>query len=256
MFEPENDLERSLVKASTDPSHRPQFIRDLLDSVIYLINAGHESLDIQGGVLQEGTNINIASWHHHGDEWLPIFSSLKRLQQSIQNDETYLQLNAKDFFEFTLGANVILNPSHDYGKEFLPAEIESMLDGSIFRTPQSYRVEDETKVILGQPSQFPTALVTALSRLFSKHRTIKAAYLAHFFNPARDEVPHTLIGIDTDGNWDAIVGEAGMVSQDVLAKDEIVDFMRLVPGDTGPSHYMLHETKPFYQKSFLRRLFG
>jgi len=39
---------------------------------------------------------------------------------------------ARDFLELTRGADVLLNPGSDYGKELLASEIESLLDGSIF----------------------------------------------------------------------------------------------------------------------------
>ncbi|MFN9717937.1 MAG: enhanced serine sensitivity protein SseB C-terminal domain-containing protein [Planctomycetota bacterium] len=256
MFEPQNDLEHSLMRAATDPSQRPQFYRDLLAADIYLINVGGESLDIQDGVLSEGSNVQMQSWRRDGEDWLPIFSSLPRLQECLQTESTYLQLNAKSFFEITRGAHVILNPNLDYGKEFTATEIEGMLDGSIFRTGQGYTAKQDTKVLIGQPAEYPTALVKALSRLFVKHRDIKAGYLAHFFNPERDERPHTLIGIDATGDWDSIVGDAGMVAKETLPENEIVDFVRVSADDTGVSQYMLHGTKPFYKKSFLRNVFG
>jgi len=255
MFEPENDLERSLMKAATNPSHRPQFYRDLLGSVVFVINANPQPLAVQDGVLQQGAQVAIQPWERNGMSWLPIFSSLSRLQQSLQVEATYLQLNARDFFELTSGANVVLNPGLDYGKEFLPEEIAGMLDSSVFRAGSGYRVEQETKVLLGQPAKYPTELVTALSRLFTKHRGVKAAYLAHFFNASRDEAPHTLIGIDSEGDWDSIVGEAGMVAQNVLASGEIVDFLRVSKSDSGPSQYLLNETKPFYRRSLLGLVF-
>ena len=42
MFEPVNDLERSLMKVATDPAFRPQFHRDLLDADIFVVNGGNE----------------------------------------------------------------------------------------------------------------------------------------------------------------------------------------------------------------------
>jgi len=36
-FEPENALERSLMKAATDPAHCPQFYRDLLESDLFIL---------------------------------------------------------------------------------------------------------------------------------------------------------------------------------------------------------------------------
>ena len=44
MLDPENDLEHSRVKAATDPSHRPQFYRDVLAlgvQMLLLANLDH-----------------------------------------------------------------------------------------------------------------------------------------------------------------------------------------------------------------------
>jgi hypothetical protein len=256
MFEPSNDLENSLVKASSDTSHRPQFYRDLLDSDVFVVNAGGGSLEIENGVVQRGGNIQLESWQRDGQNWIPMFSSLARLEQSLQSEATYLRLNAKAFFEITRGSNVILNPNLDYGKEFTVTEISSILDGSIFHAGQGYIVEKETKVLLGQPSKYPTALVESLSRLFRKFSTVKAAYLAHIYNPERDETPHTLIGIDAVDDWDRFVADAGVVAKETISSNEIVDFVRVSPGEPGVSQYLLHETKPFYKKSLLRNLLG
>jgi hypothetical protein len=255
MFKPDNHLEQSLVKAATDLSHRPQFYRDLLLSDIYVVNSGSESLDIQDGVLQEGSNIELQSWQRDGEAWLPVFSSLSRLRQSLQVEANYLRLNAKSFFEITRGANVILNPNLDYGKEFTAAEIASLLDGNNSPAGHQYTLEKETQVVIGQPATYPTELINALSRLFPKHPKVKAAYLAHLFNPESDERPHTLIGIDAENDWDAIVGDAGIVAKETVAENEIVDFICIARDGSSISQY-LRETKPFYKKSFLRSLFG
>lgn len=39
-FEPQNELERSLVRASSDPAHRPQFYRLLAESDLFVIQEG------------------------------------------------------------------------------------------------------------------------------------------------------------------------------------------------------------------------
>jgi hypothetical protein len=160
-----------------------------------------------------------------------------------------LRLNAKSFFEITRGANVVLNPNLQYGKEFTTTEIASILDGSILHAGQRYIAEKATQVLLGQPAVYPTKLVESLSRLVHRLPTVEAAYLAHIHNPARDEAPHTLIGIEAASEWDRIIGDAGMIAQDTLPPDEIVDFVRVSPDDTGVSQYLLYETTPFYRKS-------
>jgi type III secretion system (T3SS) SseB-like protein len=249
MFTPENDLERSLVKAATDPSHRPQFYRDLLASDIFVISSGDAAMDIRDGVLKQGATVAIQRWRRDGQDWLPIFSSLPRLRQNLAAEANYLRLNARNFFEMTRGTHVILNPNCEYGKEFLAEEIAGLLDGSIYAPTKTTTTQKDTRVLLGQPKVYPTELVKALSTLFAQHRNVKAAYLAHFFNPDSGEPPHTLIGIDADGESQVLFGEAGMVARDVLPRGELVDFTQVKPHEEGLSQYLIRETKPFYRRS-------
>ncbi|HWM93939.1 MAG TPA: SseB family protein [Thermoanaerobaculia bacterium] len=67
-----------------------------------------------------------------GRTYVPAFSSLPRLQAALAQERTYFRMAARDFLELTRGADVLLNPGSDYGKELLASEIESLLDGSIF----------------------------------------------------------------------------------------------------------------------------
>lgn len=256
MFTPENDLERSLIKAAADPSHRPQFFRDLLASDIFAISSGDEVAAIRDGVLQQGANVAIQASQRNGKDWLPIFSSLSRLQQNLAAEANYLRLNAREFFELTSGAHVIFNPNCDYGKEFFPQEIAGLLDGSIYTPSKTATTQQGTRVLLGQPKIYPTELVKALSKLFARHRNVKAAYLAHYSNPDSGEPPHTLIGLDVEGESQAMFGEAAMVARAVLPPSELVDFTKVQSPEAGVSRYLVRETKPFYQRSLWRGLFG
>ncbi|HDN80661.1 MAG TPA: hypothetical protein ENG33_09395 [Chloroflexi bacterium] len=83
MFEPVNDLEKSLIKAALHPSHRPQFYRDLLEADIFVIHISESNLRIQNGVLQAPVQLKIPAIQREGESWLPIFSSLQRLQEFI-----------------------------------------------------------------------------------------------------------------------------------------------------------------------------
>jgi hypothetical protein len=254
MFVPVNNLEKSLVSAATNPSSRPQFYRDLLETNIFVIQYGKSNLNIQDNVLREGTELKIEHLERDGIAWLPIFSSLERLQQFIRTDATYLQFKARDLFEMTRGAHIVLNPGFDYGKEFVPQEIAGMLDGSIFKPRQSYVAEKETTVLIGQPATYPHQLVKVLSEYFARHKSVNRAYLVLFHNPDGDEKPHLLIGIDLSGDPENVFGEAGMIGSEVLEKDEVLDFIRL--DNSGISQHIMNSTKPFYQKSFLKTLFG
>jgi hypothetical protein len=252
-FEPENDLERSLMKAAKDVAHRPQFYRDFLSSDVFILQERsaanrtptHRTLDA-------GEQVGIQTWDNNGRTVIPLFSSLRRLHAFIADDSGYLAMNAKAFLEMTKGADMMLNPKADFGKEFSASEVASMLDGSIWKPNDTWVAEKETKVMIGQPANYPHDLVAALSRYFKTTPQVRRAFLAHFFNPERDSKPHTLIAIDATGDWDTVVAGAGIVANSMHIPDPPIDFMRMT-GAKGIEHHFRSAVKPFYEK---KRLFG
>jgi hypothetical protein len=253
MFEPVNDLEKSLMNAATNPSARPQFLHDILESNIYIINHPDDNVHIQNNVLQAGTQLNIQSFERNGQAWLPIFTSLPRLQEYIRSDVNYLRMRGRDFFQITRGAHVMLNPGFAYGKEFFPEEIQQMLDGSIFQPTKTYTAQKDTQVLIGQPAVYPTQLVKALSAYFAKNSFVNKAYLALMSNPAEDK-PHLLIAIEGHGDWQKIMGDAGLIASEAIGKGEAVDFMRI--NNSSLSQTVMRQSRPFYEKSLLKKLFG
>ena len=66
-FEPQNDLERSLAKAASDPAHRPQFYKDLSQSDIFIVQHGKQPpVQHTKTTLAEGTTIQIQNIEHNG----------------------------------------------------------------------------------------------------------------------------------------------------------------------------------------------
>lgn len=248
-FQPENNLERILMIAASDPSARLDFYKELINSDIYVIHIKDEE-DFHEGVLKEGTKIKLLHVEINNKLYIPIFTSLRRLQESIEQEVNYLSMNSIDFFNLIRGADVFLNPSSSYGKEFSEIEIESILNGSIFANIDSYEVKEDTQVMVGQPAIVPEELIHELSNLFATMKEIKCAYNAHFFNPQMDEKPHTLIAIEMDGNWDKVISKAGMVADSVNVPDPPVSFIHL-DGTSGIEQYFKSNVKPFYKKRLL-----
>ena len=149
----------------------------------------------------------------------------------------------------TRGAQVLLNPGSDYGKEFTVEEIASLLDGTIGQPVQTYVSDKPQQVLLGQPKNYPHALADALSRLFKGLKTVDSAYLVHFHNPSRNVPPHTLIGIAATGDWEDILRQVEIVAQNVEIPDPPVDVIRV---DAGNLSTYFEKTKPFYK----RKVFG
>lgn len=250
MTESFNALEESLKRAATDASYRPQFYRDLLDADVFAITDG-QPLDIRDGMLTSGSRVSLQSWERDGIAWIPIFSSLERLQQAIQTNSRFLRMNARALFDLTRGAHVVLNPGQSYGKELMPGEIARMLDGSIFMG-QRITIQQETRVMIGQPSAYPQAMVDALAALFSRTSQVRAAYLAQYIDPQHDSQPHLLVGIDFEGERNPLVGDAGSIAAQT-ATGRIVDIIRIDGNDL--SRYLV-ATPPFYKRSLLRGIFG
>lgn len=209
-------------------------------------------------VLKEAHEVNIRQIEFHGKPYLPIFSSLLRLQEFVQREAGYygggyIAINALEFLKITCGAELILilNLGSECGKVLTREEIQSIIDGSIWQTAEPYRIEGGTRVMIGQPSKCPHELADALKRLFAGLKQIRRAYLAQFFIPEKDEKPHTLIGIEVSGDWDKVLAQAGMVIRDVEIPDPPVDFMQITGEGGGAEDYFLNECQPFYKKRLL-----
>lgn len=244
-FIPENDLEDALMKAANDPSNAPAFYRQFSDGVVYFIQ--------QQVASDDGNAVGIASMEVNGTRYLPIFTSVLRIQQAIDDEVTYAGVNGIEFLRMTAGSPVLLNPGSDYGKEILPDEAAAIVDGSIFNMADEMTLPKDSTYIIGDPKIYPAELVAALSALFRKSKQVKRAWLAQFMNIDSGTAPSTLIGIETDADIAAIANEAHLILQHVEIPSPPVDFVAVTPGAEFSDHFL--EKKPFYSRSLLRKLF-
>lgn len=252
-FDPVNPLERSLVRAATDPAHRPQFYRDLMSAQIFVIQEGPIPEESGPRVLREGHSLNIRPVVVEGTVCLPIFSSLQRLQSALDREAGYIALKAADLFPIIQGSAACLNPGSDFGKILTANEIAGLVSGSIWKSTDSFTFSKDTQVLLGQPVNYPHELADSLARLFKSIPRVKRAYLAHFFNPERGEKPNTLVAIEASGDWFEVVSQAGLVARDINVPDPPVDFLRLTFQE-GLGNYFKAQ-KPFYQRKRVLGLF-
>ncbi|WP_175650781.1 enhanced serine sensitivity protein SseB [Pseudomonas sp. Marseille-P9899] len=254
----ENALEKSLRLAADEPANRPDFFKTLLNSTVYVL--GTTGTDEGQANLEAGSSITIAHWQKpDGSAVIPFFSSLQTLQRSIDSEESYIEIPARSLFEITQGAPLFLNPKSPYGKEFFPDEVRHILSDGIGHESTQRTVEKDTRVLLGQPSQYPSKMVSSLTHLLARHRNVKRAFLALMHNASSDEKPHLVIGIEADGDVELAMREAGNVAGDTVPDGEVVDLYRVHHGESGLSDYFLHETAPFYERKptgWLRSLFG
>jgi hypothetical protein len=74
------------------------------------------------------------------------------------------------------------------------------------------------------------------------------------FNPEIDDKPHTVIGVDADGDILDSIGDAGLIASEAVADGQVVDFIQL--DGTGISDYMKNDTTPFYKRTMLGGIFN
>ena len=89
-FQPQNTLERSLVQAAEDPAHRPQFIKDFTESDIFIVQYGPPPKQSGTARVEEGFQLEIQHIEFNGKPYIPIFSSLPRLQAVLPEEARYI----------------------------------------------------------------------------------------------------------------------------------------------------------------------
>lgn len=240
-FEPSNLLEIALKKAVEDPACRPRFFRELLDSKVLIVPAGKKPRIVRGSI-PEGTTITFSPLNLDGRAAVPFFTS----QQRVPLGAEFIEMSAKVLFKMTRGTCLVMNPGLDYGKVFVPEEVKRLLDGSLFQPQERYVAREAEQVVIGEPSDYPSELVSALARLYCSLSQVNRAWVAFYHNSTRDKEGGLLVGLDVDAHqFDKISGESGVVIDSIPKRHKFVDFVRY--NGQGVSAYFSSQ-KPFYQR--------
>lgn len=241
---PENELEVSLIKASKDVSQRNNFYMKLLWNDLYVLTSGRNT-DEGRTVLKKDTTVEFVTFPN-GE--IPVFTSTNRIFDKgvIKEEVPFMAMKGQDLFGIVKGATLILNPYSDYGKELIPGEIESMLNGSIFDHSNKVEIKEDTEVRLGQPATYPEGLIEALCELFEKKKSVKVAYLGLIEFKSSNNPPNLIIAIDSKEEISSITNEAGPLAEKFLGPKEFIDFIIIEP-ENGVSDYFVNETEPFYR---------
>lgn len=249
-----NALEISLISAASEPANRPEFYKLLLNSRIYVI--GHSDNPREGeSLLPVGSKLSIINWEKQdGTPAIPFFTSIDALRNALKEEAGYVAMPAKDLFEMTRGSILVLNPSSTHVKEFSPTEIDTLLSTGINRIAVEHTIQEDTKVLLGQPSHYPLEMVLSLSKLLTKHPTVKAAYLCLMSHEKPDSAPSLVVGVRGAGDIRTAMKAAGTVAADTAPKGAPVDFIEVKIDDEGISEYFLRSVQPFYERSWVTKL--
>ena len=205
MFEPENDIERMLVRAAVEPAERPGFVRALMDAEIFLVlvaDGGPIAPGPDGKVMiPEGTRLTVASAMRGEERLLPFFTAPSRARIWFKGDHIVAPERTRDLFGRYPDAPFVLNPGSDYGKDFTPAEVKRLLAGQFDDGPQTITIpEGGEQVLLGHPSEIPVDLIGSLGRELGAVSSVSGAWLM-LAKRAGEPEQSWMLGVDHDGSW-------------------------------------------------------
>ena len=247
-------LEVALAKAAEDPVHRPEFFRLLLESDVFVL--GRTPDGGMGTLIAEaGQTLDIENWQKSdGSPVLPFFTSLDALREAIDEERSCVGLPARSLFEMTRGSVLVMNPASSYGKEFFPEEVEALLATGLNLEPARRVVQKDTRVVVGQPAEYPVEMVSALSALLVRHPSVEAAYLCQVDDPSVRDSRSLLVGLKVDADLDRVVREVGLVAADTAPQGVAVDIVEVTSEGKGFSDYFSRSVEPFYRRDRLTQL--
>jgi hypothetical protein len=220
MFEPENDIERLLMRASAEPAERPAFARALMDAQIFLVMiAGGTPIgppDADGKVIiPEGATLTLPSATRGEEKLIPFFTAPSRARTWFKGEHIIGPDRTRDFFARYPGAPFVLNPGSDYGKDFTPGEVTRMLAGEFdMQAPQTVTTQAPEQIMLAHPKEIPTALIEALAREFAPVKSVAGAWL---MLAMRGGEQSWMLGVDHNGSWQDVRDAIGRaISGDIL----------------------------------------
>lgn len=260
MFEPENDIERMLVRASTHPSERRSFMRALLDAEIFLVlvpEGGHIVPGPDGNAnIPPGTKLSMPSVTRGEDRLLPFFTRPSRARAWFEGDHIVTPDRTRDLFTRYPDAAFLLNPGSDYGKEFLPAEVKRLLAGELGEGVETITIAEGQELLLGHPREVPTDLIEALARELSKVNTVRGAWLMLAMRSGQSE-QSWMLGVDHMGSWQGILDAITRAVGGNILNGRMLDAM---PLDAGKMSVTLRGGIPVLtaappKRGFLQKLF-
>lgn len=247
LFIPENDLERALVRAVKEPAAAPDFYRLLLESPLLVLGtaAGQEGATEEFS-LAPGSQLSLVTGLKDGHQYLPVFSSVTRMQEFVKQESKYLSIRGQDLLDLTRGAPVILNPASEYGKE-LTAEQVLQLIGPPRRSDPLPNIASD----LG----YPTPLVQALIRVFKTHPDVEAGWMIQLIFNDQAQGPMPLVGVETNNaaGFRALV-EAIQQETERSGLDMQFDIQRIDRANPSSLTQSLLQAPPFYVRGGSRTL--
>jgi hypothetical protein len=230
MFEPENDIERLLMRASAEPAERPGFARAIIDAEIFVVLVSDGGPIVPGPdgqvTIPAGTKLTLPTAMRGEERLIPFFTAPSRARIWFKGDHIVAPDRTRDLFGRYPDTPFLLNPGSDYGKEFTPGEIKRLLAGQFDDGSQTIVTDKSQQVMLGHPKEVPTALIEALKREFSEVRSIRGAWLMLAMLAGNTE-QSWMLGVDHTGAWQDVQDAISRAIAGDILKGWILDAVPL-----------------------------
>ena len=258
MFEPENEIERMLMRAAQEPSERAAFARALMDAEIVVVlvpEGGHIVPGPDGNaIVPEGTRLTLPSAMRGEERLLPFFTAPSRARAWFSGDHIVTPNRTRDLFGQYPEASFVLNPGSDYGKEFTPAEVKRLLAGHFEEGAETITLPVGEQLLLGHPSDVPEELIAALSREFGAEKSIRGAWLmlaARAGQPAQT----WMLGVDHEGSWSNVLAAINRAVAGNILKGRPLDAVPLEDSSLA-STLRTGIPIPAVKRGFFQKLFS
>jgi hypothetical protein len=239
LFIPENELERALVKAVKNPAAASDFYRLLLESDLRVMGTaeGQEGAT-EAFTLAPGNNLKLVTGLKDGNPYLPVFSCVLRMQEYVKQECKYLSINGRALLDLIRGAQVILNPASEYGKELTAEQVGQLLGPSRLSGPQRSTASE---------AEYPMPLVEALTRVFAANAQVDAARMIQVTFADRAQEPHPLVGIEASPSVDfRKLVDAIQQETEHAAPGTVFDIHRIDRAASNNVTEALLQAEPFY----------
>src|SRR5262245_5679477 len=133
MFEPENELERNLVRAAAEPVHGPVFLRAMFNGTTFVpleFEGPPPTPNAEGKLtFPEGTKLTLRTVRVGDQTYLPLFTAASRARATMKGKFVIAPNVTREFFERHPGKQFVLNPGHEHARTFSSDEINHLLAG-------------------------------------------------------------------------------------------------------------------------------
>jgi hypothetical protein len=237
----DNSLESVLMRALNDPDLRPEFYRQLLSAE--LIAGGRVDRETPLGEtvrFEHGDTFHLSTVQREGHVFHPIFTSRARVEAFMPESGQHFRILGRDLFASTLGANFVLNPGSDMGKELVPEEIRYWLAQLV-----GTQVKDQARRTIGAPAEYPTNLVKAFGILFV-NRQVETARLAEIRREGQN--PRLVLAVETESNWRKLSSEIAAAANAAMPGFAL-ELVRINLSDSRDAYaQQLLAIAPFYER--------